>query len=217
MLWLGIFFVAAALFCGVWYWFSRRHTRSKAVQVLRWIEAALAGQGHALGVRWTSPWQFKVPLRLTSGVFHRAWITVEFSPCEMPINWIVSKLRNQQDTITFQADLDFLPSFSLDVHNFRWFARSSRKTDLGSSHWTFQQSGPFVISTRMNWQKEITSAMMSLTSTNNREFMSISFRRRSPHFSATMPLESISPTSPTRSYMFDSVRELAANSSASLF
>ena len=217
MLWLGIFFVAAAVFSAAWYWFSRRHTRSKAVQVLRWIEAALAGQGHVLGMRWTSPWQFKVPLRLTSGVFHRAWITVEFSRCEMPINWIVSKLRNQQETITFQGDLGFPPSFSLDVHNFRWFARSSRKTDLGSSHWTFQQSGPFVISTRMNWQKEITSAMMSLTSTNNREFMNISFRRRSPHFSATMPLESISPASPTRSYMFDSVRELAASSSASLF
>jgi len=217
MLWLGVYLVVVALFCAVWYWLFRRHNRMKAVQVVRWIEAALAGQGHVLGMRWTTPRQFKVPLRLTSGVFHRAWITVEFCPSEMPINWIVSKLRNQQDTITFQADLDFLPSFSLDVHNFRWFARSSRKTDLGNCQWTFQQSGPFVISTRMNWQREITAAMTSLTSNNNREFLNITFRRQSPHFSATMPLESISPTSPTRSYMFDSVRELAASSSASLF
>src|SRR5262249_29861783 len=168
MLWLGIFFVAASVFCAVWYWVSRRRTRSKAVQVVGWIEAALAGQGHVLGMRGTSPREIKGALRGTVGGFHRAWVPVGFCTCEMPINWIVSKLRNQQDTITFQADLDFLPSFSLDVHNFRWFARSSRKTDLTSSRWTFQQSGPFVISTRMNWQKEITSAMMSLTNTNNR-------------------------------------------------
>lgn len=161
--------------------------------------------------------RFKVPLRLTSGVFRRAWIMVEFCPVEMPVHWLFSKLSHQQELITFQADLDLPPSFSLEVHNFRWFARSSRKVSPGSGQWTLEQSGPFIISTRMDWQKEITHAMTSLTENCNREFLSIRFQRRSPHFSATMPLEAISPNSPTHSYLFDNVRELAASSSASLF
>ncbi|HEY6971331.1 MAG TPA: hypothetical protein VJA94_19125 [Candidatus Angelobacter sp.] len=216
MLFVGIYFVAAAVLCAIWYWLSLRHNRRKAVRVLRWIEAALAGQGHVVGMRWIDPSRFKVPLRLTSGIFHRAWILVEFTPCEMPVNWVLSKLRHQQDLITFQADLDWPPAFSLDVNNFRWFARSSRKISLEGRQWTLEQPGPFVISTRMDWQKEITSAMTSLTGSANREFLNINFRRRSPHFSATMPLESIAPGSPTRTYMFESVRELAASSSASL-
>jgi len=217
MLILGIAFVACALACAIWYCLSLRHNRRKAVRVLRWIEAALGGQGHVTGMRWIDPSRFKVPLRLTSGIFHRAWVLVEFTPCEMPVKWILSKLKNRQDLITFQADLDWPPSFTLDVNNFRWFARSSRKTPLEGRHWTFEQPGPFVISTRMDWQKEITTAMTSLAGSSNREFLNISFRRRSPHFSATMLLDSIAPTSPTRSYMFESVRELAASSSASLY
>lgn len=217
MLVLGIAFVAAALFCAAWYWLSLRHNRQKSARVLRWIEAALAGQGNVTGMRWTSPSQFKVSLRLTSGTFHRAWLLVELTPCELPVNWVAGKLRNQQDLITFQADLDLAPSFALDVHNSRWFARSSRKTSLDSCHWTFEQTGPFVITTRMDWQKEITSAMTSLAGSSNREFLNIRFRRRSPHFSVTLPLEAIAPNSPSRNYMFDAVRELAASSSASLF
>lgn len=217
MLFLGICFVATALFCAVWYYVSVRHNRRKAVRVLHWIEAALAGHGRVVGMRWIAPSRFKVPLRLTAGIFHRAWILVEFTPCEMPVNWVVSRLKHQQDLITFQADLDGPPAFSLDVNNFRWFARSSKKTPLEGRHWTFEQPGPFVISTRMDWQKEITAAMTSLAGNSNREFLDIRFRRRSPHFSATMPLESIAPESPTRTYMFDSVRELAASSSPSLF
>lgn len=217
MLLLAAILVIFAAGWVAWRWLFQRHHRRKALQVLRWIEAALAGQAHVAGIRWLASSRFKVPLRVTSGLFRRAWIMVEFTPCEMPIQWLLSKLQNRQDLITFQADLDLPPSFSLEVHNFRWFARSSRKVSTGTGHWTFEQTGPFIISTRLDWQKEITHAMTSLTETCNREFLSIRFERRSPHFSATMPLESIAPTSPTRNYMFDSVRELAGSSSASLF
>ncbi len=116
----------------------------------------------------------------------------------------------------FQADLDWAPAFSLEVHNFRWYARSSRK-DHGGSGWTFEQTAPFIISTRMDWQKEITAAMTSVADAGNREFLNISFNRRSPHFSVTMPLETISPTCPFRACVFDAVREVAASSLPSLF
>ena len=217
MLLLGIGFATCALFCAVWYWFSIRFNHRKASQTLRWIESALAGRGHVIGMRWVASSCFKVSLRLSGGVFQRAWIVVKFPPCEMPLNWILSRLKKKQGVITFQADLDYPPTFSLDVNNFRWFARSSRKVSLDGGQWTFEQTGPFVISTRMDWQKEITSAMTSLASSPNREFLNISFRRQSPHFSASMLLDSIAPSSPIRNDMFETVRELASSSSASLY
>jgi len=217
MLFLLVSLLIGALCSGAWYWLSIRYNRRKAVQVLRWIEAALAGQGHVAGIRWLTPSRFRVPLRLTSGVFNRAWVSVELTPCEMPLRWLLSKIRKQQDVIIFQADLDLAPSFTLDVHNFRWFARSSRKTSSDTTHWTFEQTGPFVVSSRMSWQKEIASTMTSLSSSTNRDFSNISFQKHSPHFSVTFPVETISPTSPIRNYMFESVRELASSSSASLY
>jgi hypothetical protein len=59
--------------------------------------------------------------------------------------------------------------------------------------------------------------MASLTRTDSSEFLNVSFQRSSPHFSATMLLESLAPGSPARTYMLDAMRELAGSSSASLF
>jgi len=216
MLLFALYCVLGAVFCFGWYWLSLRRSRRKAVQVLRWIEAALAGQGHVVGIRWIAPSKFRVPLRLTCGVFHRAWMQVEMAPCEMPLKWLLGRLRKQKDVIIFQADLDVAPNFTLGVLNFRWFARTGKKTPTEAANWIFEPNGPFVISTRMDWQKEINSAMTSLTSITNREFLNIDFQRRSPHFSVTLPLDSIAPGSPIGAYMFETMRELAASSSASL-
>ena len=216
MLLFAVYCVLGALFCLGWYWLSLRHHRRKAVQVLRWIEAALAGQGHVVGIRWIAPSKFRVPLRLTCGVFHRAWMQVELTPSEMPLKWLMGKLKKQKDVILFQADLDVPPMFKLGVMNFRWFGRTGKSVPTEASSWTFEPMGPLVMSTRLDWQKDINSAMTSLTSITNREFLNISFQPRSPHFSVTLPLESIAPGSPIGAYMFDTMRELAASSSASL-
>jgi hypothetical protein len=134
----------------------------------------------------------------------------------MPLTWLINRIRKRQDLLVFQADLDLPPAFSLDVHNLRWFARSSRKKSLSGVRWNFEQSAPFVISTRMEWQKEIASTMTSLVENANRDFSHISYQRNSPHFSVTLPLEAFAPNSPARNYLFDAMRELAGSSSASL-
>ncbi len=206
----------AAVVCAAWYWLALRYNRRRAMQVLRWIECALGGQGQAAGVRWIAHSRFKVPLRLTCGVFHRASLLVDLTPYEMPLRWLVCRLNGQREVLIFQADLGLPPAFSLHVHNFRWFASSGKTAPRGQPSWGFEHSGPFVISTRMDWQKEISCAMSSLARGDNREFLDISFQRRSPHFSATLPLEAIAPGSPIRSCMLETMRELAASSSASL-
>ncbi len=216
MLLLGICSMIALLCCAAWYGLSLRHNRRKAVKALRWIEAALAGQGYVVGIRWLASSRFKVPLRLNSSTFHRAWILVELSPCEMPLTWLLNKVRKRRDLLVFQADLDLPPAFSLDVHNLRWFASSSRKKPLDTVRWNFEQVTPFVISTRVQWQKEIASTMTSLVGSANRDFLNINYQRSSPHFSVTLPLEAFAPNSPARNYVFETMRELAGSSSNSL-
>jgi hypothetical protein len=134
----------------------------------------------------------------------------------MPLRWLFSKVRGQKEMLTFQADLDLPPSFALEVHNFRWFARSSLRAPAQDTTWGFEHTGPFVITTRVDWKKEISCAMGSLARSINRELLDVSFQRQSPHFSATLPLSSIAPGSPTRTCMFETMRELAASSSTSL-
>jgi hypothetical protein len=217
MLLLAISFVIAALGCGIWYWFARRYTRRRAAEVARWIESALAGEGRVTGIRWLTSSRFQLPLRLAQGMFRRASMLVEMSPCEFPLHWLLGKINSKPEILTFQADLDMPPVFSMHVQNFRWFARSSRKTPRRNSGWVFERTTPLVVSTRSNWQKEVSSAIGSLAQGRSHDFLSITFQRRSPHFCVTLPLEAIAPESPTRTCIFESMRELASNSSASLF
>jgi hypothetical protein len=216
MLLSAIWILAAVVFCAAWYWFAMRHNRRRALQVLRWLESALAGQGQVAGIRWIARSQFKVPLRLRHSGFNRAWVVVDLPPRELPLHWLLSKASGQREILTFEADLELPPAFNLQVHNFRWLARSGRSIPNGNVPWKFEQAGPFVVSTRRDWKKEISSAMVALAKGDHREFLKINFQRRSPHFSVTLPLETIAPGSPTRTCMFDSMRELAG-SSASLY
>jgi hypothetical protein len=217
MLLLAASFSVAAIACATWYWFAVRYNRRRAGEVARWIESALAGQGHVTGIRWVSSSRFQVPLRLGHSMFRRASVLVEMSPCDLPLHWLLGKLRAHQEVLTFQADLDLPPVFSLHVQNFRWFARSSRKSPKNDRGWIFERTTPVVVSTRSDWQKEVSSAISSLAQGQSHDFLTIDFQRRSPHFCVTLPLDAIAPGSPTRTCVFESMRELASNSSASLF
>ena len=127
---MAILFVTAVAFIALfttWYVVSLRRKREKAREILRWIQASLAGRGHVVGISWTAASRFRVPLRLTCGVFRSAWVLVEMRTHETPVHWLIQKISSPREVLTFQADLDFPPTFSLEMQNFRWFARSSRK------------------------------------------------------------------------------------------
>lgn len=210
-----LYFVLAGVFCALWYWVSVQRHRRRAREVIVWIQSALSGQGQVGGIRWIAPSRFKVPLSLTCGVFHRASVMIEMTPCEFPLHWLMARLKRRRELFIFQADLDLPPAFSLHVQNLRWFARSSRRARKKENGWTIEQTGPLVISTRTDWKKEISCAMTSLAH-GDHEFSSIDFQRRSPHFSVSLPLEAIAPGTPTQAFLFESMRELASSSSTSL-
>jgi hypothetical protein len=205
--------VALIALCVTWYAVSLRRKREKAREILRWIQASLAGRGHVVGISWTTASRFRVPLRLTCGVFRRAWVLVEMRTQETPAHWLIQKISNPQEVITFQADLDAPPMFSLQMQNFRWFARSSPKTAIENSGWQFERLPSVMITTKPESQKEIAGTMTSLSRGDNGEFLEVSFQRSSPHFSATLPLESLAPGAPARTYLLDTMREMAGSAS----
>jgi len=210
---LGIIFIAATALGVTWHCISLRYKRHKAKEVLHWIQASLGGRGHVVGISWTTSSRFRVPLRLTCGVFRRAWVMVELHTLQTPFQWAFNKVRGRREILTFQADLDFPPTFSLQVQNSRWFARSSPKTSINQPGWRFEHLPPVMISTRPARQQEITNAMTSLSQGDNGEFLEINFQRHSPHFSATLPLEALAPDAATRTDILEAMRELAGSAS----
>src|SRR5579864_1703280 len=214
VLWIACALLALAGFSVLWHALALRHNRRRALEVLRWIEGTLGEQGQASGISWVTRSRFKVPLRLRCGLFHRAWMMVDFRPSEFPLRWLAGRIAGTREVLTFHADIDLPPTFSFHIHNFRWCAQSSRTP--GKSKVEVEQCGRFVISTRMDWQKEVTAAMGSLSRNENREFLEINFQRRTPHFSATLPLEAVAPGSPVRECMLETMRDVAASASASL-
>jgi hypothetical protein len=207
---LGIILIAVLALGATWHNVCVRRKQNKAKEVVRWIQSSLAGRGHVAGVSWITSSSFRVPLRLTCGVFQRAWVMVDLHAQQNPLRWIFNKVAGKREVLTFQADLDVAPAFSLQVQNFRWFARSSRKASIHRPGWRFEHLPPITISTRPR-QQEIATAMTALSKGDNSEFLEINFQRRSPHFSATLPLEALAPDAPARTHILDAMRELAGS------
>jgi hypothetical protein len=197
-----------------WHFFYARKSRKRAFEVLGWIEDLLCGHGHVAGIKWQGASSFHLPIRLRSNTFHNASLRVNLIPRELPLNWLVSKIKKTQETLVFESDLDWAPPFTLELQSYRLFARTRKDLAPDDPGWNYEQSTPFILTTRKDWQREITSVISSLLSCQDRQFLSIAFKQQSPHFTATMALDSIAPSSTCRTEIFESLRELATGASA---
>jgi hypothetical protein len=209
--------VAGAVFVLAWYCFFSRYNRRKSCEILRWIERASRGHGEITDVLWAGRSRFHVHLNLTPSIFRRASLTVQPYPREQPLLWLAWRFRKQQETLTFSADLDCAPCFNLEVQNHRWLGRTRRHFPLDSQHGGIEHAGPFVLTTRNDWQRDITAMMGALVASRQCDCLTVSIRRCSPHFSVTVPLATISPGSDTKSEIFDVLRELAAGATSARF
>ncbi|HWR13994.1 MAG TPA: hypothetical protein VN577_04145 [Terriglobales bacterium] len=200
-----------------WYIAFSRYNRRQAAEVLLWIKTAFSGHAQIVGVHWSSASQFQVRLRLAPNIFQHSLIVVKLLPREFALHWLVSKLRNRQELATFEADLDIPPAFNLEVHNQRWCGRTRRSTKIDPEHSSIETIGPFVITTRQEWERDITSMINALVASRDSDFLSVSFRRNSPHLSATVPLRCLAPQSAMGNNVFNVLRELADCAGASRF
>jgi len=110
---VAICIAAGAAAVVVWYLLSLRSNRRQAGRVLEWIQAALAGKGQVVAVRWLGPSIFHVVLRLSASLFQHPALMVRLIPRQNPFQWLRQWRRGEPATVTFEADLDSAPAFNL--------------------------------------------------------------------------------------------------------
>lgn len=207
--------VAVALLL-IWYVVFVRYNQRRAKQILQRLRGAFSSRAQIMSVRWIGTSRFVLRLRVVSTVFQQATLQVQMHRREFPFLWAWARWRKRQETMTFEADLECPPAFNLEVQNHRWCGRT-RKVPRDLRRLALDQCGPFVITTRTDWQREITAMMSALVASRDCDFLSVNFRRTSPHFTADVPLCSIAPESGSEAQIFEVLSELASCAQVSKF
>jgi len=219
---------AVALSC-IWYAWFVRYNRRRAGNVLQWVQAACFGKGRVENLRWqASSSRLKATLQLSSRWFDDARLTIRLLPRPLPVQWALSRWRQEQETLTFEADMGFPPGFHLDIIRHRWSGYSGAKISgaknlgakslgakdsTGTRAWTITRPGPVILTTKEDWPVELSPVVNALASWRDKDFVGVRFNSTSPHFTATVALENLSDQK-AASALLGLFRELAASSSA---
>jgi hypothetical protein len=210
--------VAVALFF-LWYAWFARYNRRRAGNVLQWLQAACLGKGRIADLRWqASSSRLKATLHLSSRWFENARLTIRLLPRPLPVQWALSRWRQQQETLTFEADMGFPPSFHLEVIRHRWSGHTrAKRPGAGNSTvtraWTITRPGPVILTTKEDWPVELSPVVNALASWRDKDFVGVRFNSKSPHFTATVTLENLCDQKAAAT-LLGLFRELAASSSA---
>ena len=205
--------VALALL-SLWYAWFVRYNRRRAGNVLRWVQEACLGKGRVVDLRWqASSSRLKATLNLSSRWFEDARLTIRLLPRPLPVQWALSRWRQQQETLTFEANMGFPPGFHLDVIRHRWAGHSGAKSSTRTRAWTITRPGPVILTTKEDWPVELSPVVSALASRRDKDFVGVRFNSTAPHFTATVALENLSDQKATAA-LLGLFRELAASSSA---
>jgi hypothetical protein len=213
----------------LWYAWFIHYNRRRAADVLQWVQAACLGKGRVADLRWqANSSRLKATLHLSSRWFEDAHLTIRLLPRALPVQWAMSRWRQQQETLTFEANMGFPPGFHLDVIRHRWSGRTGAKDsgakdrglkDAGSKEssraraWTISRPGPVILTTKEDWPVELSPVVNALASWRDKNFVGVRFNSTSPHFTATVALENLSDQKAAAA-LLGLFRELAASSSA---
>jgi hypothetical protein len=221
--------IVAGTLLVVWYAWFIRYNRRRAADVLQWVQAACLGKGRVADLRWqANSSRLKATLHLSSRWFEDAHLTIRLLPRALPVQWAMSRWRQQQETLTFEANMGFPPGFHLDVIRHRWSGRTGAK-DSGAKDrglkdaglrdssraraWTISRPGPVILTTKEDWPVELSPVVNALASWRDKDFVGVRFNSGSPHFTATVALENLSDQKAAAA-LLGLFRELAASSSA---
>jgi len=199
---------------GLWYLVFSTYNRKKGAAALRWVQTACAGKGRVLESSWVGSSRLQARLHFASRWFENARVTVKFRPRALPVHWLLSCWRRQQETLTFEADLGGSPSFHLEVVRHRWTAHNrgiSRKRD--GREWDLYEPGPIILTTRTHWKQDPTAELNALMSARRQDILQVRFRPESPQFSATVHLEALADPEAAATFV-SALREIAAGVSA---
>jgi hypothetical protein len=209
--------VGAVVVLGAWYLVFAAYNRRRGEAALRWVEAACSGKGRILESQWLGTSRLHARLSFPSLWFENARVIMKFRPRALPVQWLVSSLRKQKETLTFEADLGGSPNFHLEVVRHRWCAHSR---GVSAKHrdargWDLYQPGPIVLTTRTHWKQDPAPELNALMTVKQQDVLQVRFRPESPQFTATVSLDALADPG-TASGFLATLRGLAAGASAHL-
>lgn len=208
--------VCAVAALAVWYVLFAAYNRRRGTEALRWVQSACAGKGRILDSRWLNTSRLYARLHFPSRSFENAHVTVRFQPRALPLQWLLSQLQKQKETLTFEADLGGSPAFRLEVVRHRWCAHSRGVTAHKRNderQWDIYEPGPVVLTTRTHWQQDSTPELNTLMAARQQDVIEVHFRPQSPQFSATIALDALDDPKTAAGFL-TTLRELAAGASA---
>ncbi|HXY16368.1 MAG TPA: hypothetical protein VEI26_17895 [Terriglobales bacterium] len=206
--------VAAAVMVGVWYFLFARYNRRKGTRALRWVEVACSSRAHIVEAHWIGASRLQAHLRFAAHFFENARVTIRLLPRPIPIQWLLSRWHNQRETVTFEADLDYVPGIRLEVCRHRWLTHRTGRVRNGASNWVVSRPGPVVLTTSTQWRRELPPIVHTLMTSRGHDLISVRFGPNSPHLAATIDLEALSGEEAAASFL-GVVRDLAAGASTS--
>ncbi len=214
---LGLNLSLVVFLFALWHFLSLRYNRRRAQAILANVESAFSGHGHICEVQWCSTSEFLVRMRFAGCAFANSTILVSMLPRAFPISWLIARLKHRRETLTFQANLLCPPGFNLDIMSHRSQVKLKSRAPKNNFTVRLKRFPPCILTSRRDWQRETANVVQSLAASRGCEFISVSFHRKEPHFSATVPLSAMSGPhcSPVR--LFDALRELASGASAARF
>ncbi len=198
----------------VWYFFLNRYNRKKGATALRSVEAACHGKGRVTEARWLDSCRLQARLSFTSHLLDNARVTIRLFHRPMPIQWLVSLWRKQKETVTLEADLDYVPGFRLEIFRHRWVTHKEDHFRTGSREWNITRPGPIVLTTKTQWTQELTPVVNTLITSRGQDLLVVRFRPESPHLIAVVGLDALSDEQGAATFL-GVVRDLAAGASTS--
>jgi len=206
--------VAAAVLVGLWYFFLARYNRRKGIRALRWVEVACSNRARIVEAHWVGASRLQVNLRFAAHFFENARLTIRLLPRPVPVQWLLSWWHKQRETVTFEADLDYVPNVHLEVRRHRWLTHRTGKMKNDGRNWLVSRPGPVVLTTSNQWRQELPPIVHTLMTSRGHDLITVRFGPNSPHLAATIDLEALSGEEAAASFL-GVVRDLAAGASAS--
>jgi len=206
--------MAAVVLAGLWYFLFARYNRRKGIRALRWVEAACSNRARIVEARWLGASRLQAQLRFAAHWFENARVTIRLIPRPLPLQWMFSHWHKQKETLTFEADLDYVPALQLEIRRHRWLTDSSRSLAQSSRNWTIARPGPVILTTSTEWRRELPPIVNTLMTTRGHNLLSVRLDPDSPNLAATIDLNALSDEEAAAGFL-GVVRDLAAGASAS--
>jgi hypothetical protein len=201
--------LTTAVLLSLWYLYFARYNRRRGVLALR---LACAGEGRIVETHWFGASRLQARLHFAAQWFEDVRVTIRLLPRPLPLQWLSSLWTKNKETLTFEAELDYAPSFHLEVFRHRWLTNRRISVAAGSRDWSVCRPGPVVLTTRTDWTQELTSVVNSLINSRGYDLLSVRFRNEAPHLIATVALEALSDEQSAAGFL-GIMSELAAGAS----